>query len=530
MSQHIVVATDLTPESIALLEASGGFRVSCVPPKTSSVRAALEDASAIITRSDFKLDAPLLEQAPRLKLVARMSAGLTGIDIDCATERGILVMNIPGVSAIAAAEHTLTLMLALSRNLPAVHESLREGWWLFDRQQQVGVQLHGKTIGIVGLGRVGHRVAHLCLALGMTVLAYDPYIREEQISDRRIMLVGLRELLGEADYLSMHVPATKETMNFFTADSLQLVKRGAYFINTSHGGIIQESLLAEALKEGYLAGVAVDVWNEEPPFNSPLIGLDKVIHTPHIGDNTAEARQDLSLQIVKQVIDALEDRDYRNVVNLPLLPGVKYDEIRPYMQLAESIGALQHILTRSPIQRIAIEIIGDDMNGLIKAMTVGILKGLLSPILGEKVSYVNAPLLAAERGWQITQAKGIKISEYSNVITCQTTQEDGEEISIAGALLDRQKPYILQINDYRIHFEPSGYLLIMGSYDKPGVIGRVGSLMAEKGINIASWHTGRAEPGGNTLTVLNFDEALPEPLMEELRGQDFIRHVHQLRI
>ena len=528
--QHVVVATDLTPESVKLLEACGEFSVSCVPPKTASVRAALEDATAIITRSDFKLDAPLLEQAPKLRLIARMSAGLTGIDIDCASERGILVMNTPGVSAVSAAEHTLTLMLALNRNLPAVHESLREGWWLFDRGQQVGVQLHGKTIGIVGLGRVGQRVAQLCLALGMTVLAYDPYIREEQVNEARIQLASLNELLGASDFVSMHVPATKETTDFFDADTLRLMKRGARFINTAHGGVIKEALLAEALLDGRLGGVALDVWNEEPPFNSPLIGMDKVIHTPHIGDNTAEARQDLSLQVVEQVIDALRDRDYRNVVNMPLLPGVSYEQIRPYMQLAESIGALLHVLARSPLRRIAIEIIGDDMNGLIKPMTVGILKGLLRPILGESVSAVNAPLRAAERGWQITQAKGIKISDYRNIITCQITLEDGEEISIAGALLDRQKPYILQINDYRIHFEPRGHLLIMGSYDQPGVIGRVGTLMAESGINIASWHTGRAAPGGNTLTVLNFDEALPEPVMAALREQDFIRHVHQLHI
>lgn len=531
MSQQLVVAaTDLTPESIALLEASGEIRVICVPPKTVKVRAALADAAAIIIRSDFKLDAALLENAPKLRLVALMSAGLAGIDIDAATERGILVMNTPGGSAIAAAEHTLTLMLALNRNLPALHESLREGWWLFDRRQQQGLQLHGKTIGIVGLGRVGRRVARLCLALGMTVLAYDPYIREESVDDRRISLVGLRELLSSADYISMHVPATKETTDFIDEAMLQLMKPGAFFVNTAHGGIINETLLAEALKEGRLAGVAVDVWNEEPPFNSPLIGLDRVIHTPHIGDNTAEARQDLSLQIAEQVRDALSDRDYRNVVNMPLLPGLSFDEIRPFMQLAECIGALQHILARSPISRIAIEIIGDDMNGLIKPMTVGILTGLLKPILGDKVSFVNAPLLAAERGWQITQAKGIKISEYRNIITCRTTLEDGEDISIAGALLDRRKPYILQINDYRIHFEPRGNLLIMGSYDKPGVIGQVGSLMAERGINIASWHTGRAEPGGNTLTVLSFDEPLPAALLENLRRQDFVRHVHQLRI
>ena len=250
--QHIVIATDLTPESIELFEACADWRVTIVPPKTSNVRAALADATAIITRSDFKLDAPLIEDAPNLRLVARMSAGLNGIDIDYATERGILVMNIPGVSAIAAAEHTLTLMLALNRNLPAVHESLREGWWLFDRQQQVGRQLHGKIIGIVGLGRVGHRVAHLCLALGMTVLAYDPYIREEQVNDKRIALVGLHELLGTADYVSMHVPATQETIDFFDAETLCRMKKGACFINTSHGGIIRESLLADALKAGQL--------------------------------------------------------------------------------------------------------------------------------------------------------------------------------------------------------------------------------------------------------------------------------------
>ena len=531
MSQtRIVVATDLTPESIALLQARDDFSVDIVPPKTSNVRAALANATAIITRSDFKLDAPLLAVAPQLKLIARMSAGLTGINIESATERGILVMNTPGVSAIAAAEHTLALMLALSRNLPSVHEGLREGWWLFDRRQQVGKQLHGKTIGIIGLGRVGQRVARLCLAFGMKVMAYDPYLREEQVSDRRIELLGLPQLLSAADYVSLHVPATDETTDFFNAETLRQMKRGAYFINTSHGGIIQESLLADALKSGQLGGAAIDVWNEEPPFNSPLIGLDKVIHTPHIGDNTAEARQDLSLQIVKQVIDALDDRDYRNVVNLPLLPGVNYQDIRPFMQLAESIGSLQHVLARAPISRIAIEIIGDDMHGLIKPMTVGLLKGLLSPIHGAKASYVNAPILAAERGWQVTQAKGIKISEYSNVITCQAMLEDGEEISIAGTLLDRQKPYILQINSYRIHFEPRGHLLIMGSYDTPGVIGKVGTLMAENGVNIANWHTGRAEPGGHTLTVLNFDADLPESLMDTLRGQDFIRHVHQLRI
>lgn len=531
MSQfNVLVASDLTPESIKRLEAVDGIEVTSVPPKTANVRTALKTAHAIITRDDFLLDEPLIENAPNLKLIARMSAGLTGIDIEAATQRGIIVMNAPGVSAIAAGEHTLALMLALSRKIPVIHNGLRDGWWLLDRKRQAGTQLFGKTVGIIGLGRVGNIVANRCLAFGMAVLAFDPYIREEQVNDSRIILVGLKELLTRADYVTVHVPATRETTNLFSADVIKLMKPGARFINTSHGSVLDENALADALKEGQLAGAAIDVWNEEPPYNSPLIGLDNVVHTPHIGDNTVEAMEDLSMQIVNQVIDALHDKDYRNVVNMPLLPGVNYDDIRPYMELAESVGAVHHVLARNPVRRVAVELIGEEMNGLIKPLTVGILKGLLSPILGDKVSYVNAPLLATERGWQITQAKGIKFSEYSNVIISQVTLEDNEEITIAGTLLDHHEPYILQINNYRINFVPRGYMLVMGSYDQPGVIGKVGTLMADNGVNIASWHTGRAEPGGNTLTVLTLDEAIPDNVMDMLREQEFIRHAHQLKV
>ena len=475
---------------------------------------------------------PEPEQAPKLRWIQMHSAGMNqALDFPIVQAEDIIATSTSGIHATNMAHYCLMMMLMRNFNMLRAFDLQRRAEWPPQPSEVIApIDMERQTVGIVGYGSVGRELARLCATMGMTVLACDPYIREEQVSEARIQLVGLRELLGASDYVSMHVPATKETMDFFDADSLKLMKRGARFINTAHGGVIKEALLAEALQEGRLGGVALDVWNEEPPFNSPLIGLDKVIHTPHIGDNTIEARQDLSLQIVRQVIDALGDRDYRNVVNMPLLPGLSYQQIRPYMQLAESIGALQQVLARSPVRRVAIEIIGDDMNGLIKPMTVGILKGLLSPILGESVSFVNAPLRAAQLGWQITQAKGIKISEYRNVITCQVTLEDGEEISIAGALLDRQKPYILQINDYRIHFEPRGHLLIRGSYDKPGVIGRVGSLMAENGINIASWHTGRAAPGGHTLTALTFDEALPESVMAVLRERDFIRHVHQLRI
>jgi D-3-phosphoglycerate dehydrogenase / 2-oxoglutarate reductase len=364
----------------------------------------------------------------------------------------------------------------------------------------------------------------------MTVLAYDPYIAEDQQEDERVMLVGLRELLQRSDFVSIHVAATGETRGLFSAQVIQQMKPGARLINTSHGSVVDEQALAQAIKDGHLAGAAVDVYAEEPPYNSPLIGLDHVIHTPHIGDNTAEAAQDLSIQIVQQVVDALEGTDYRNVVNMPFMPGLDYETARPYLHLAECIGSLCYLLARLPIRRVAVEYRGEDVAGLVKPLTVALLKGMLTPILGEKVNYINAPILAAERGLQVTQTKGLKTGDYINLVSAQVTLEDGEEIIMAGTLLDRQEPHIIQINNYRMNFVPEGHLLLMGSYDQPGVIGKVGTLMATNNINIGSWQTGRAQPGGNTLTVLTLDSPIPDDVLNELRQQDFVRHAHQIKI
>jgi D-3-phosphoglycerate dehydrogenase len=412
--------------------------------------------------------------------------------------------------------------------LVTAHNSLRDGYWLLDRKRQAGTQLYGKTLGLVGLGRVGQTVAHRALGFGMTVIACDPYLVEDQVSDSRIVLTSLREVLQKSDFVSIHVPATSETRSLFNAETLGLMKRGARLINTSHGSVVDEDALAAALKDGTLAGAAVDVFREEPPYNSPLIGLENVIHTPHIGDNTLEAAQDLSMQIVKQVLDALKGVDYRNVVNLPFVPGLDYESTLPYMTLAERIGRLIHALARNPVRRVAVEYRGTETTSLVKPLTVALLKGLLAPVLGDQINYVNAPIVAAERGIQVTQAKGLKSADYANLVLCQVTLEDGEAITISGTLLDHREPHIVQINDYRMNLVPEGHLLIMGSYDQPGVIGKVGTLLATNGINIGSWQTGRATPGGQTLTILALDEPLPDAVLAALSEQDFVRHAHQV--
>jgi D-3-phosphoglycerate dehydrogenase len=513
-----------------LLQSADSVQVQTVTPTLSTVRAGLKSAHALISRDDVQVDRDLLENAPELKVIGHVGAGLNGIDMEAATSRGIIVMNTPGANAIAAGEHTLALMLALSRRLVAAHNSLKEGFWLLDRKRQAGMQLHGKTLGLIGLGRVGQVVAQRCLAFGMSVLAYDPYIAEDQVGDQRIILVGLRELLQRSDFVSIHVPLTNETRQMINEQAIRQMKSGVRLINTAHGRVWDENAVAQAVKDGHIAGVAVDVYPEEPPYNSPLIGLDHVIHTPHIGDNTVEAMQDLSIQIVQQVLDALRGVDYRNVVNMPFIPGVDFEEIRPYLKLAECMGTVLHTLSRHPVRRVAVEYRGEEVGGLVKPLTVALLKGLLAPILGEKVSYINAPLLASERGMQITQTKGLKTGNYTNLVSCQITLEDGEEIVMAGTLLDRKEPHIVQINEYRMNFVPEGHLLLMGSYDKPGVIGRVGTLLATNNINIASWHTGRAQPGGQTLSVVSLDQPLPDTVLDELRRQDFVRHAHQVEI
>ena len=529
-THRVYVTTDLTEFSLRLLEDANDIELVRTSPRSKFVRDKIRNAHAIIARDDVELSRDVLDLAKKLRVIGHVGAGLTGVDVDAATQRGIVVMNTPGTTSIAAAEHTVLLMLALCRKLPVVHNSIKEGWWLLDRARQSGTQLYGKTLGIVGLGRVGREVAARAAAFGMDVLAYDPYIAEEQVQDLRVTLVGERELLARSDIISLHVPITDATEGLIDSEWLAQMKPGAKIINAAAGAVWDENAVADALKSGQLSGAAVDVFVQEPPYNSPLVGLDNVVHTPHVGDNTVEATQDISIQIVQQVLDALRGVDYRNAVNMPLLPGMNFEDIRPLLLLGERVGKLQHALAQSPIRRVAVETRGDEMDGMVKPLTVAILKGILAPVMSQTVSYINAPVLATERGIQVTQTKGLRAANYANLLSCQVTWEDGTDIVISGTLLDHREPHIVQIDQYPINFVPQGRLLVMGSRDEPGVIGRVGTLMASNEINIASWYTGRAAPGGNTLTVLHLDEALPDALMDELRELEFVRHAVQVEL
>ncbi len=529
MSFRVIVATTLSDSGLTLLRGEIGGLAQVVQPEHLHTHPDLANAEALIIRDETEINAELLAKMPKLRVIGRAGAGIAGIDIEEATRRGIIVMNTPGINAISVAEYTFALILALARYVIDAHNQLEKQQW--QRDNFIGIELNRKTLGIIGLGRVGREVARRANCFGMRVLAYDPYVDEEQLSNVNVKLVGMPELVTSSDIISVHAAYTPETEHLLNVGMLSMCKPNALLINTAHGRIIDEQALLTYLDNGRLAGAALDVFAHEPiDMNHPLLQHPRVIHTPHIGDSTREAQHDLGLMIVQQVLDALSGHDYRNVVNMPIVEGNAFTAILPYMQLAESIGKLQHHLAGGPIQRVIVEFKGEEFQRLLKPMTVALLRGLLMPVLGaESVNYINAPILAHERGIFVTQAKGIGSAHYTNLLTSKV-QWAGGEILVSGALFNHTDPHIVQIDQYRTDIVPSGTLLIMGSYDIPGVIGRIGTILAENNINIADWRTGRAEPGGHTLSVVTLDQPLTDEVLEKIRQQEYIRHAKQIAL
>jgi D-3-phosphoglycerate dehydrogenase len=457
-----------------------------------------------------------LERAARLKVVGRAGVGLDNVDLETATARGVIVMNTPGANAIATCEHTFAMILALCRKIPQADASLRRGEWA--RSRFLGAQLYRKTLGIIGLGRIGQQVAQRAQAFGMDVLGYDPYISADLAHELGVTLVSLDELLSRSDFITLHALLTPETRGLIGREALARVKPGARLINCARGELVDEAALVEALASGRLAGAALDVYSTEPPTDNPLLTLDNVVLTPHLGASTEEAQRDVSLQIVDQVLDALRGIGFRNAVNFPFVDGMVWRELRPYLDLAERIGALQTQLMPGRLKKVEIELRGPDVAGHAKALSVAVLKGLLTPMVGEQVNYINAPVLAAERGITVAQSDawaGLDGLDYPNLISCRVLGDQGERL-IAGTLFSREQPRIVQMDGFRVDASPTGIVLVMLSHDVPGVIGRVGTLLGEHGINIAEWRLGRDAPGGTALSFINLDNPIPPDVMARL--------------
>lgn len=508
----ILVTEDLPPEALALLDAPD-VQYDNSRPSRAELRDVLGNYDGLIMRWMTRVDADLLERAPRLKVIGRAGASLDNVDLDAATRRGIIVTNTPLMHSTASAEFAFGLLLALARKIPQAHAAVQAGEWS-SRRQFFGTELAGKTLGLVGFGRVGRDVAIRAQAFGLKVLAYDPYIDDSAVRDTDVLLVDLSDLLERSDFISLHAPLNEETKRLIGTEEIEQMKMGVYLVNTARGALIDEEAVANGLQSGKIAGLAVDAFTREPPVGSPLLGLPNVITTPHLGASTREATSAIAVQIVQQTLDALRGLDYRNVINLPFVQGIEFKAVRPQLILAEKVGALQRQLAGGEVLRAEVETRGSFTN-LIKPLTMALLKGLI----GETANYINAPALAAESGIYVTQAKGLPLADYPNLLSCRVSWEGGERL-VAGTLFGNEEARIVQMDGFRIDGLPNGTVLVMSNSDVPGVIGRVGTLLGERGINIAEWRLGRNQPGGQALSFINLDtEHVPESVLGELREQ-----------
>jgi len=471
--------------------------------------AIIPEYDALIVRSETRVTAPVLEAGKRLKVVARAGVGVDNIDVDVATRLGIVVINAPAGSTVAAAEHTIALILALARHVPQAHASLRQGQWR--RSQFVGVELKGKTLGIIGLGRIGAEVAKRALGLEMEVLACDPYISPERAAALGVRLVDLETLLRTADFISLHVPLTPATRGLLGPKELGMVKAGARIVNVARGGIVDEAALVAAIQEGRVAGAAVDVFDQEPlPGDSPLLACDRVIVTPHLGASTVEAQRKVAQDIAEQILDLFHGRPAKYAVNAPVLLPEAQAVLSSYMVVADRLGRYFTQVEDGTMDLIEITYAGALAEHDTSALRAALLRGLLEPICEATVNLVNAGIIAADRGMRVVEHADLPDETFGNMITLRI----GEK-SLCGAFLHGE-PHIVRIDNIPVDLEPKGYLLVARCFDRPGLLGQIGTLLGQAGVNISSALFSRPGADGTSVAILSLDEPVPEEVCQRI--------------
>jgi D-3-phosphoglycerate dehydrogenase len=515
----ILVADPVSDQGVAILKQDHEVDVKLKLPQEELVKI-IPAYDALVVRSETKVTRAIIEAADQLKVIGRAGVGVDNIDVEAATQKGIIVLNAPEGNTIAATEHTVAMMLALARNIPQAHHSMQEGKWL--RSQFMGVEMRGKTLGVLGMGRIGTGVAKRALAMEMKVMAYDPFISAEHAKALDIDLVTLDEVLQAADFLTFHLPLTSETKYLINKDTLKKLKPGVRIVNCARGGVINETDLAEAIQQGIVAGAAVDVFEKEPvdPEN-PLLKLDKVVVTPHLGASTAEAQVGVAVDVAYGILTALRGEPVTTAVNIAPVPAHAMKIIKPYLNLAEKMGCLAVHLADGPISAIEVEYNGEISEVDTKMLTTGVLKGIFNPILQEPVNYVNAPAVAKARGVKAKEIKSKETANFTNLITVRVRTEKGENM-VAGTLFGKEEGRIVSIDGYRVDADPQGWLLIAPHIDKPGIIGKVGTILGDHGINIASMQVGHTAKAGTNIMAMTVEADIPTPVMMKLKAVDGI--------
>ena len=521
-----LLADEIAPEGVEILQAARRIDVDERPKiDPASLRSIVGGYDALIVRSRTHVTADVLAEAGRLKVIGRAGVGVDNIDVDAATRRGIVVLNAPGGNTVSAAEHTMALLLAVVRHIPAAAEALRAGRW--ERSRFKGIELYGKMLGLVGAGRIGLEMARRARAFGMRVVAYDPYLLPERAAQARVELVTLPDLLESSDVVSVHCPLTEETRGLIGPREIEMMKPDAYLLNVARGGIVDETALAEALRTGRLAGAAFDVFAEEPaPRDHPLLGLENVVAVPHLGAATREAQRSVGIEICEAVRDALMRGDFRSAVNAPELAMEGYAELAPLIDLSRRLGRLVCGLARGSYRSLEVRYLGSRERAL-RPVAAAAVQGLLSEIVEPPLNLVNALHVARERGivlQQVALGAGGTTGDYLE-LELQTAEG---RLRVAGTLLAEDRPRISRIGDYHVDIPPRGTLLILKNRDVPGVIGEVGSVLGDAGVNIAEYHQARLEAGGEALAAIAVDGAIERAVIERLADLDEVTRVWQI--
>ena len=558
----VIVADKISDRGIQLLKDQPNWQI--VLTNKDTLLAELPTADALIVRSATKVTADLLDKAPHLRAVGRAGVGVDNIDLEAATKRGVLVMSTPGGSSVSVAEHTFALLLALVRQLPKFDASMREGRW---EKSSSGAEVRGKTLGLIGLGRIGSEVALRAEAFDMRVLAFDPFISEAAARELSVDLVSLEQLLAESDFISLHTAVVPQTQNMINAQSIAKMKKGVRIINAARGELINEADLAAAIKEGHVAGAALDVFAEEPPKNCPLIGLPNVITTPHVAGSTAEAQEELGTQVAVQIKDYLVEGIIRNAVNLPALSADQYRRVRPYLALAERLGSLVSQAAAFRPARIRIRYAGEVAEVGTHLLRSAVLAGVLNAVLDEKVNVVNAPAVAAARGLRVEEETRKREHGFPNTLEVSALpssdphqaaaesrqgaaaplvatpfkSSSGSESSVAspqegftaeGTVLHDGSPRVLNIQGIPLEAQLEGTILYLRNEDKPGVIGQVGSTLGQLGVNIATFTLGRsaAHQGAHAVSLVRVDGQVSPAILDPIRAIPAITEARLLHL
>jgi D-3-phosphoglycerate dehydrogenase / 2-oxoglutarate reductase len=525
----IVVADKISDRGIELLRAPGW---QVITPKELSAPAALATelayAEALIVRSATKVTAELLESAPELKVVGRAGVGIDNVDVEAATRRGVLVMNTPGGNAVSVAEHTFALLLSLARSVPQFNSAIHAGRW--EKSSAMGTEVRGKTLGLVGLGRVGTEVARRAQAMEMSVVAHDPYVSEQVAKELEVELLPLADLLARSDYISLHSALSAANEKMINAAAIAQMKRGVRLVNCARGELIDEAALAEALRSGQVAGAAIDTFAEEPPKNSPLLDFPNVIATPHIAGTTAEAQEEVGIQIALQVKDYLVEGIIRNAVNLPSLSGEQYRRLRPYLELAERLGSIVAQAADFRSDRVRIRYAGETAELGSHVLRSAVLVGILNRVLDEKVNLVNAGAAAAARGIVVEETTRRRERGFPN--TLEVALAGAKEIAAEGTVLQNAAPRILRFDGIELEAPLEGTLLLTRNLDVPGVIGAIGTELGKLGVNIATFALGRTEPtrGAQALAIVRLDGDVDDSVAARIRELPSITEARLLRL